>query len=202
MHYPCPTAADLANIQALNAEYLKLAAERGDLPVLAGLGRLEVERLAAVPFLLFSIRFDDDALWQRMFEGKADLVDAATRRDTHWHSLIAGSLAFLWSTAQTNPYAVRLFTGTSAYWCRQLAARRLICITNRALNVGLEPSCRIDTTSREWRDIVRDSVSANQQRRDVTVLSLFQSLSLRHDRSTLLASAACRIPQREKTRHR
>ncbi len=200
MHYPCPTAVDLANVYALNVDYLALAARHDELPGLARLSRREAERLARVPFLLFSLDVRNESLWQRLFDGTTDLVDAARRRDPNWDALVSSSIAFLWSLALTNPYAVRLFTGASADWCRQLGERRLVCITSRILKAGLRPTSRLASTGEDWRLMLTDATSPNQSRREATVLGLFQALNLGYESPPPLASAACRIPHREKTR--
>ena len=126
MDYSAPVAADYRNVKSLNRAFLSLlrssaagASWRDRLAPtvreqIRAMTDLQLERLAACPFLLLSFRETDDAYWHA-------LVKHDPSGDLLWESLptalervMASGLAFLWQLAKRSPYAVRLVTGGDA----------------------------------------------------------------------------------------
>jgi hypothetical protein len=200
MQYPCPESADFVNVHALNAEFIAISLRRGERPELAGLSAQALQRLASVPFLLFSLQCDKRELWERLFDGTTDLADQAQHCSEDWAALSAGTLAFLWSLARKDRHSARLFSGCSDRWCATLARRRLICVTNRMLQAGVRPEIRIDPASDAWNVLVTEGVSRDSELRDAASIGLFQALSLSREKEAALASAACRIPSAARIR--
>jgi hypothetical protein len=126
------TQEDYVNIRALNREFIKLlrlgAAQFGFDNLQASrfnaLGRQQLARLAATPFLLFSIQEHDEDKWRRVCSGDpdADLFRNTGRNDVAIGRLMATTVGFLWQLAQQNPYAVRMICGGSQSFCEMLTA--------------------------------------------------------------------------------
>lgn len=193
MHYPSPESDDFANVHALNAEFIAISLRLGERPELAGFQTDELDRLANVPFLLFSLQSDDSLLWQRVFDGTTDLADQARVISEDWTSLTSGTLAFLWSLARKDRHSARLFSGCRDDWCSRLASRRLICVTDRLLRAGVRPEIRIHPTSEAWLAFLRACTCRDHRVRDASSIGLFQALSLSSNERPTLASAACRM---------
>ncbi|MDJ0748757.1 MAG: hypothetical protein QNJ11_04700 [Woeseiaceae bacterium] len=149
MDYEGLTMDDLANVAALNRAWLDSGNRQ------AGDERLppaHIERLAAVPFLLFSFREHDDRLWRRLLrdEPQADLIEDAPFDDANLRSLQVAGLAFLWDLVRRNPYVARIVSGATLEWCDRLARstaagllcraghRRIICERFAADDVRLD----------------------------------------------------------------
>ncbi len=158
------TTDDLANVTALNRAWLDLGNRH------AGAGRLamaDIERLAAVPFLLFSFREYDDVLWRRLLtdEPQADFIEDTPFEDADLRSLQGAGLAFLWELARRNPYVARIVSGATLDWCDRLtgstlaellgkAAQYLVICARFAVDDGrlerlLDAGASVDTTLRE-----------------------------------------------------
>lgn len=193
MQYPCPEAADFVNVHALNAEFIAISLRCGERAELEGMSSQALERIAGVPFLLFSLQHDKADVWQRLFDGTPDLADRAQPLSEEWAPLAAGTLAFLWSLARRDRHSARLFSGCSATWCATLSQRRLICVTNRMLQTGVRPTIRVDPESDAWKVLLSVGVSSDQKLRDAAAIGLFQALSLSKAEEPAFASAACRI---------
>ena len=144
MDYTGPDAADFADVAALNHAFLaRLRAAgsagsrlREQLPaslrsVVASLRDVQVERLAATPFLLLSLREQDAEYWQRL-ASEHTMPDLFVAEDKGTDEIAAAALSFLWHLARRNPYAVRLVAGASHDWCAMLTSITLLPIIRRA----------------------------------------------------------------------
>ena len=209
MDYQGPEPADFHNVCTLNQEFLaRLRASssaKSWLPLLAAplrplvrsLTDLQVERLAAAPFLLFSLRQNDADYWRALPGGtpQADLL-AGKRRGAESSQLAAASLGFLWQLARRNPYAVRLVSGASLSWCECLADCTLLHLLRFAAGREelLRPRRAADVEF--WSKLLGPGVSPEAPVRRAAQLSALQSM-LTGDmsaRSGALRPAACSAP--------
>ena len=144
MDYTGPDTADFADVAALNHAFLvRLRATgsagsrlREQLPaslrsVVAALRDVQVERLAASPFLLLSLREQDAEYWQRL-AGEHAMPDLFAAEAKGTDEIAAAALSFLWHLARRNPYAVRLVAGAGHDWCAMLTSNTLLPLLRRA----------------------------------------------------------------------
>jgi hypothetical protein len=192
MDYQGLTRDDLDNVRELNRVWLELP--DSSLPV--PLARQRRERLAATPFLLFSLQAGDEALWRSLLadDAQRDLFRqgrpvSAARRD-----LQADGLALLWAMAHRNPYVVRLITGAPFRWCERIAATTLVRLQACARSCDLARPL-LPETSPLYRRLFTHGSSAVRARRVSAQLAVMQAmLTTSHgiDRERL-AAAACRV---------
>lgn len=135
MDFGGPEGSDYENVHSLNKAFLSLVVagtERTALQQqmrpehslrLANLTCQQRERLATVPFLLFSLRERDDEYWEQLLltTRERDLFTIATEPTSDYARLVAASLGFIWQLARRNPYSARLICGASLHWCEMLA---------------------------------------------------------------------------------
>ena len=193
------TTDDLANVTALNRAWLDLGNRE------AGAARLplaRIDRLAAAPFLLFSFREHDEALWQRLLgaDRQADLLDGPVSDDPALGSLQAAGLAFLWELARRNPYVARVVTGATLAWCNALAAATLADLLGRVAH-ALIIEARFSAHDARLERLLADGVSRDEAVRAATQLGVLHSLLTRNRDAGYehLPAAACslRLPHRK-----
>jgi hypothetical protein len=125
MEYQGLTPDDLANVRALNRAWLRLTGRD--------------TRLAAAPFLLFSLSEDDAELWGRLLGdgGQRELFSERPAGPDELYALHAAALGLLWELARRNPYVARIVGGAPLDWCQRIAAETLVrvldCAGHRAL---------------------------------------------------------------------
>jgi hypothetical protein len=139
MDFAEPDASDFANVRSLNTAFLALA-RAGALPRpclhglefslakrLCSLTEPQAERLATIPFLLFSLRERDVRYWDQLLAtpGTRDLFSAPTAASDDFSRLTSAGLGFVWQLANRNPYAARLIAGASIYWCERISERTI-----------------------------------------------------------------------------
>lgn len=195
MQYPCPERTDLAEIRALNAEFLSVCSreQSGD-PVSRQLARLtypERQSLAAVPFLLFSVAEDDVSLWNRLFDRDSDLLDEPTAPE--WVPITTAAIAFLWHLAKRAPHDVRLFAACSSTWCQRLAEHRLMCVTEGAVAAGIRPKPRFEDRPDTWNMLIDACRTADPALLGVGQMMAMQRLLLQPWPVEPDLMAACRI---------
>lgn len=207
MDYSVPTARDLADVHSLNYALLKAMRGRdGDdlqkaLPascrgLLVALTDLQVERLAAAPFLLFSLHEQDNDYWQELLDSDphGDLFSVNDRPVADRSRIIAAAIGFAWQLARRDAYVARLVCGASLEWCQRLAARPLVEVLGRAANRADLLLPRLADDESFWRRLLGAGVSADLNVRNAVQLAALQiiltGLDLRQRRR--LPSAACR----------
>lgn len=199
MDYEGLTTDDLANVTALNRAWLDLGNRQ------AGARRLSlarIERLAAAPFLLFSFREHDDALWRRLLreEPQADLIEDAPIDDTDLNSLQGAGIAFLWDLARRNPYVARIVSGATLDWCDRLAGSTLAELLGKAAR-QLIICERFSADDTRLERLLEHGGSVDATLREATQLGVLQSLLTqgRDARYGRLPAAACglRLPHRK-----
>jgi hypothetical protein len=207
MLYESPQPIDLHNVCALNHAFLtllrrdraireRLAGLRDDLARrLVSLDPRRAEKLAGVPFLLFSFRERDDRFWRQAFEPGAnhDLLNAADR-SAAMARLTAAGLGFAWQLARQNPYALRLVSGATVHWCEQLAETPLV----RVLEFGSAHAdvllLRAAQSSDLWVKLLDGGVSSKAAVRRAAHMSALHAILTQPGRQAPIAwaSAACR----------
>ena len=207
MDYSIPTARDLADVHSLNAAFLEAMHCSGgeDLrralpvscqPLIASLTELKIRRLAAAPFLLFSIREQDDAYWQQLLDADPhrDLFAVNDRPVAARSQIIAAAIGFAWQLARRDPYIARLVCGASFKWCQRLASMPLIGVLDRAAERADLMLPRLAENEQFWRRLLGAGLSADLDVRNAAQLAALQmvltGLDIREHRR--LQSAACR----------
>ena len=210
MEYQGPEQADLANVCALNISYLDWLRARGNVgaaeasmrpeigAALAGMSRLQLERLSRVPFLLMSFREYDEGHWRSLLAENpgVDLFHAVRVPDEDAIRLISAGLGFLWQLSKRSPYAARLVSGASLDWCEQLAAYTLVELYSRVITEDrlLEP--RMFDNPDFWQKLLNAGVSARKDVRTAARVSALQVVLTRSATGSYrrLAAAACNMP--------
>ncbi|MDZ7644425.1 MAG: hypothetical protein U5K76_09580 [Woeseiaceae bacterium] len=202
MDYAGPQPADYDNVHALNRAFLELLADRRIAGVLlAGLPpeltdrclqltRLQRQRLAQSPFLLFSFRESDAAFWDRLFEsrGQRDLLAVPEPGDRALAGLVAAGLGFVWQLARQNPYIARLICGASLHWCERLAERPLLDVV--AIADGRRVlTLRAPRDTGLWETLLNGGCSSERAVGDAVRISALQRI-LTHARGRQPALAA------------
>lgn len=209
MDFEGPDAADFANVCALNRAFLRLIArdraacgclralpcELGDR--LGSLRGLEIERLAATPFLLFSFREGDLEFWESVLDGDPNQDLFAVREDapSELLQLLAAGLAFVWQLVRQNPFAARLICGASLYWCERIADRtffNLLALTGAREDVVV---LRSADNGDLWTKLLDAGTSRSKFIRDSAHLSALQIVLTepRNDPPVAWSSAACTL---------
>jgi hypothetical protein len=191
MAFDGPQATDYENVASLNRAYLSIL--RRDVRSHLGLahlsaelvGRLtdlterQAERLSAVPFLLLSFREQDDRYWNKVLDDAAsrDLFSVTGCNDLH--TVVSAGLGFVWQLARQNPYTLRLFCGSSLYWCERIAEQTFFNLLASVASQGRVPELRNAHDQALWRKLLVQGVSTKGAIRKAAHLSALQSVLTR-----------------------
>ena len=170
MDYQGLSTDDLANVRALNRNWLQLTGRD--------------ERLAAAPFLLFSFRERDAALWDRLLGQHAQHELFVNKRQTNdrLYDLQNSGLAFLWELSRRNPYVARIVGGAPLGWCVRIASETVARIHECARHRNLiEPRFH------------RNAAVYRQLSAHMAALQSMLTIGIERGESRLPA-AACRMP--------
>ena len=207
MDYAVPTAADLADVNSLNRALLgALQGSHGEplqraLPAscraaVASLTELQIERLAGLPFLLFSLHEQDDLYWEELLDDDPHrdlfVVNDAVTED---HSRLgAAAIGFAWQLARRNPYTARLVCGASLAWCERLASRPLLDVLLRAVDRSDLLIPRQADNEDFWQRLLGAGLSAESNVRRAAHLSALHVIltTVGGQYRRRLPSAACR----------
>ena len=188
--YPGPSPDDYANVLALNTAFIKAAFD------LKGPQR---GRLAAAPFLLFSLRECEPEWWDAVLidQHQADLLPAAELEGPELRRIQTVALSFLWQLARRNPYAVRIISGATVSWCEKITDLPLITLLDRIGSRGDLLQSRIDDPDTLCERLLSDGTSSRQKVRRSSQLTALQSLLTRArlDNYARLPAAACSMPK-------
>ncbi len=191
MDYEGLTTDDLANVTALNRAWLDL--RHGQIGALS-LSR--IDQLSEAPFLLFSFREDDDALWRRLLRDapQADLIEDAKTHSADLRSLQAAGLAFPWELARRNPYVARVVSGATLGWCANLAGTTLAELLGKVAH-QLIIRGRFAADDARLERLLQRGAGADTTLREATQMSVLHSLLTRGPdaRQERLPAAACSI---------
>lgn len=188
IEYPGPGRDDYANVLALNTAFLEATSE------LKGPQR---GRLAAAPFLLFTIRENDLDWWERALADswQGDLMAAPELSDLEIRGIQAAAIGFLWQLARRNPYAARVISGASIAWCEKLISFPLVTLLTRVGARGDLMTSRLDDQGDSAHRLLGLGTSSRQKVRHSSQLIVLQSLLTRSgcEQYTRLPAAACRM---------
>ncbi len=184
--FPGPSPDDYANVLALNAAFLKATSD------LKGPQR---GRLAAAPFLLFSLRENDIEWWAGVLanQRQGDLMAAAELENPELRRIQTAAMSFLWQLGRRNPYAVRIISGATISWCERITDLPLVTLLNR---IGARDDLmmsRLDDPVAIGARLLGSGTSSRRQVRRSTHLTALQTLLTRTglDNCTRLPAAAC-----------
>ncbi|NQV87902.1 MAG: hypothetical protein HQ492_12585 [Woeseiaceae bacterium] len=193
--YPGPSPDDYANVLALNTAFIKATID------MKGPQR---GRLAAAPFLLFSLRerepeWWDDALADRR---QGELMAAAELSSPELCRLQTAALSFVWQLGRRNPYAARIISGATITWCEKITALPLIIVLDRIGARGDLMQSRLESQAGINKRLISDGTSSSQTVRRSSHLAILQTLLTRSglDNYTRLPAAACKMPRTMRVR--
>lgn len=186
MIYQGPTRSDFSNVMAMNREYLRIlhagraASEIGDAhhKRLRALGYRQRERLAAAPFLLFSLQENNGVLWRRLLRGERhpDLFHRAPPRRDELADLAATAASFLWQLAHRNPYTARLLASASPGWCDAVSDTTCFELVRQVRRCADLVVPRQAGNSGFWRKLLFAGVSAEADVRSAAHIAALQTL--------------------------
>ena len=205
MDFQGPVPADYENVRSLNLAFFELLQKRetgrrylsGLAPELAyrlqRMSRLEMGRLAAVPFLLFSLRECDDSLWRKMLtdEPDRDLFTVLVNPTEDARRLMSAGLGFVWQLANRNPFAARILCGASTHWCEQIAEQTFLDILAVAGAHADLLRLRACDDNELWGKLLGDGLSAVTEIRQAARISALHYVLTRQTSTVALSAAAC-----------
>jgi hypothetical protein len=203
-----PAAADYRNVESLNRAFLSelrsstagpswrrllASATREQIKALTD---LQLERLAACPFLLLSFREDEPEYWRNLVAtGPAgDLLHEAPPPAVG--RIVASGLAFLWQLAQRSPYSVRLVSGGGGGFCECLGDVTIVRLLRSAAARNDVVSPRFAEEPAAWTTLLSSGISPTPRVRAAAQLSVLQrmlTIAAPEPRQRLRA-AACAAP--------
>ena len=203
MEFSGPEHSDLQDVHAINLAFLNFLGSSGGeriraclpsglQPAAQALSAPQVQRLAAVPFLLVSLNESDEEYWSQiarrgpirdLFTPTHDVADPLCR-------IATAAAGFLWQLARRNPYATRVVSGATLTWCEQLAEQPLLHVLECVVEDYrlLAPRLADDTTF--WHRLFGAGVSSVDEIRRAAHLSALQAV---------LTAASTVQPQRLRT---
>ena len=186
--YPGPRPDDYANVLALNTAYLKATS------ALKGPQR---GRLAATPFLLFSLREADLTWWQAAMAetSQQDMLDGDELDDPNLIKIQTAALSFLWQLARRDAHAARLVSGATIAWCELVTATPLLILLDKAAARSDLLQCRLAASDDTAKRLLAKGTSGSASLRRSSQLSALQTL-LTHTSAEpyrRLPSAACNM---------
>lgn len=185
MQYQGPTTDDLENVFALNRHFLRALTRPGSLrcaaPDVRRLSQAQRGRLAEAPFLLFSVREQDDELWQVIFakDPQLDLKPPTEPLDHAVHELKMAALSFLWQLSRRNAYAARVVSGAPVDFCERLANATLMKLLRRTADRVDLLVPRYSAEQEIWRRLTTSGVSASRRLQTMTQQAALQDLLTR-----------------------
>ena len=191
MTFNGPDGGDFENVAALNLAYLSLVrrdpAVRPDPRLdpaavcerIADLDARQVRRLATTPLLLFSFREDDERYWTRILEAPPvrDLFSIQGHRDID--TLVSAALGFLWQLARRNPYALRLISGATLYWCERIAEQTFYPLLSAVRQNAAIPAPRLADDAAFWSALLEQGTSPREDARHAAQFGALQAILTR-----------------------
>ena len=186
--FPGPSPDDYTNVLALNTAFMKATSE------LKGPQR---GRLAAAPFLLFSLREDDVEWWASVLadQRQGDLMAAAEHESPELRRIQTAAMSFLWQLARRNPYVARIISGATIAWCEKITDLPLVTLLNRIGGRDDLMMSRLDDSIVNGERLLGSGTSSRRQIRRSSQLTALQTLLTRTrlDNYTQLPAAACSL---------
>lgn len=209
MAFDGPDADDFSNVTALNRAWLgmlrQVPASRRTrcretatrLAEIVELTHREAEHLAESPFLLFSFRERDEALWSGIIEGTGHRQLFRNQRSRETETVLAAALGFVWQLARQNPYALRIICGATLYWCERIGELTFYRLLSAVSQSDEIPVLRSAAHSTLWRKLLTGGVSPVAEVRSAAQLCALQMVltdPVQIRRSERLSLAARRAP--------
>lgn len=186
--YPGPHRDDYANVLALNSAFIEATSD------LKGPQR---GRLAATPFLLFSLREHDIKWWRQALADhrQQDMIENAGLENPDLRRVQTAALSFLWQLAQRNPYAVRVISGATITWCEIVSELPLLSLLDRMAARGDLIQSRLEAPDEIGERLMGSGVSSSMTLRRSSQLCALQTLLTRASTEphARLPSAACNL---------
>ena len=191
MTFNGPDGGDFENVAALNLAYLSRVrrdpAVRPDPRLdpaavcerIADLDARQVRVLATTPVLLFSFREDDERYWTRILEAPPvrDLFSIQGHRDID--TLVSAALGFLWQLARRNPYALRLISGATLYWCERIAEQTFYPLLSAVRQNAAIPAPRLADDAAFWSALLEQGTSPREDARHAAQFGALQAILTR-----------------------
>jgi len=170
--YRGPAADDYANVLAFNTAYLAATSD---------LRAAQAGRLAAAPFLLFSMRENDLEWWDDALADchQADFMGPDEQPNADLRRLQTAAISFLWHLSRRNPYAVRIISGAPVAWCDRITALPLVTLLNRLGARADLLRSRIDANEDSGRRLLGHGASSRPPLRHSAQLVVLQGLLTR-----------------------
>lgn len=167
--YPGPGQEDYDNVEALNVAFIR------EMSTLKGPQR---GRLAATPFLLFSLREDDLDWWQHALveQRQVDLISERQLHNTELLRIQTAALSFLWHLASRNPYATRIISGATIAWCEKIVDLPLHTLLDRVGTRGDLIESRLYRLGIVGQRLLGSGVSSRENLRRSAQLTALQTL--------------------------
>ena len=188
MDFSGPEPADFANVKALNHAFLVQLREpslgqplRRHLPatvqrLIKGLTDLQLERLAAVPFLLLSWRERDEDYWRVLGSDDSNFdLFGGGEPSSESGVLCAAGLAFLWALARRNPYAARLMSSATLGWCERLLDSTLLGLLQKTAGRHDVLRPRLADNEEFWNKLLGPGLSSEREVRRAAHLAALQA---------------------------
>ncbi len=192
--YPGPSEEDFDNVRVLNMAFIAATSS------LKGPQR---GRLAATPFLLFSLRENDFDWWQQALadERQGDLLADSELHDPDLQRVQTTALSFLWQLAQRNPYAARLVSGAPTAWCEKISELPLLTLLDRVGARADLIESRLYHLGAAGERLLQGGISVSQLLQKSSQLSALQALLTNpgFNSHIRLPAAACRLSGPTKT---
>jgi hypothetical protein len=183
-----PGPDDYANVLALNAAFIKTTSE------LRGPQR---GRLAAAPFLLFSLREDDEGWWAGALadQSQRDLMTATEHESPELRRIQTAAMSFLWQLARRNPYTARIISGATITWCEKITSLPLVTLLDRIGGRDDLMVSRLDIPVAMGERLLGSGTSSRRQIRRSSQLTALHTLLTQSglDSYTRLPAAACSL---------
>ena len=186
--FPGPNAGDYTNVLALNTAFIRAAYD------MSGPQR---GRLAATPFLLFSFRERDLDWWDAALveSPQGDLMAAAELDNPEMRRIQIAALSFLWHLAHRNPYATRIISFASGWWCEKITDLPLVTLLDRIGGRADLMRSRLDNPDELGARLLGNGTSSRPKVRRSSQLVALQSLltHVRIENHSRLPAAACQM---------
>lgn len=186
--YPGPTPDDYLNVVALNTAFVCTTSN------LKGPQR---GRLAAAPFLLFSLRENDAEWWAEILSDpcKTDMLAVSVAPEPHVLQLQTAAVGFLWQLARRNPYAARIISGATVSWCENIGDLPLVTLLDRIAGRDDLMTSRIESPVPHGGRLLGNGTSSRSRVRRSSQLTVLQSLLARTglDGYAQVPAAACSL---------
>ncbi len=167
--FAAPSQEDYDNVKTLNTAFIAATST---------LGGAQRDRLAATPFLLFSLKEGDENWWRDALQDKPqrDLIADSPKRDSELHRVQVAALGFLWQLVRRNAYAARIVSAANPAWCERIAALPLLTLFDRVADRSDLLESRIEHLGAVGERMSINGASAIRRLRRTTQIAALHSV--------------------------